>query len=318
MRIFRLAEILELKYKFGAIAPKEQRIANLERFLKSQILSLKDWAHDQYTVLDIIANAQFKKTTAETENDTKAIAGEEFCKKVLMLVDFIQSLSVDNLGKIREVSTILATLIEQNRFISFGEEKSKAEFQHVSAAIFEKFPHSTKHDRLTRDSNFNFAKKQLSRILSISISMRETLDSLEVAAPERFTHETTEGVDINAPSPGRFPAQRMPLSHHDIIKFIRHSGPEYGISTTEDWATVLYEDPVLKEQMTTVINAISRGHSPRDKASVKMQIAQILKEFEERKSSNMARFEGDPSAQTASQPESTSLFDKYHSGYPSK
>jgi hypothetical protein len=63
------------------------------------------------------------------------------------------------------------------------------------------------------------------------------------------------------------------------------------LSSLEDWTTVFRDDPKLKEEMTTVINAVNRGHLPLGSADIKMEIARILKEYEQRKSTNATLFE---------------------------
>ena len=113
--------------------------------------------------------------------------------------------------------------------------------------------------------------------------MLDEIKQLEVMVPEKFTHDNFTDIDINQENPSRFTPQRAPLSNYDVIDFIRQYGDRYGISGVEDWELAFRNDPQLKEQMTTVINALNRGHAPRDGAAVKEEIAQILKQHKDRK-----------------------------------
>jgi hypothetical protein len=153
----------------------------------------------------------------------------------------------------------------------------------VSELIFQLTPIATKHQVKLRNDLYSKARNGLFRILSLSSTMLDEIKQLEVMAPEKFTHDNFTDVDINQENPIRFTPQRAPLSNYDIIDFIRQYGDDYGISGTEDWELALRNDNELKQEMTTVINALNRGHTPRDNASVKEQIAQILKKHEERR-----------------------------------
>ena len=50
-------------------------------------------------------------------------------------------------------------------------------------------------------------------------------------------------------------------------------------------------DPVLREEITTVINALNRGHSPQNAIAVKDEIQKILQRHKELQPTNAHLFE---------------------------
>jgi hypothetical protein len=88
----------------------------------------------------------------------------------------------------------------------------------------------------------------------------------------------------------RLEPQRNQLSEYEVMPFIREYGMEYGLRNQQDWATAFRDDPMFKEEITTVINAVNRGRIPRDEASVKMEIAKVIRQHEERLATNKRVF----------------------------
>ena len=292
MRIDRLAELLVLKHKL-AISPAE-----LEASLRKKIPVLWNYPNKLFNILRACADAGAAKP--KDANERKAVAGHLFCKELLSLIDYLKANWLNiSLGEMREILTTIAQLIDKNKHPAFGPagklderaEPSTIQFPHVAELIFHLVQAGTKDARKKRDEQFGKAKTGLARTLSVTLDMLDDIQKLEVMVPEKFKYENVTDVDIDQKSPERFSPQRAPLSENDIIDFIRQHGDEYGISSKEDWATVFMNDQQLKEEMTTVINALNRGHSPKDAASVRMQIAEILKNYEQRKSTNAPLFE---------------------------
>ncbi len=292
MRLERLGKLFSWKYKLAASA------AELETSLRKKIPVLWTYPNKTFGILRACADSGASK--AQTPEERKAVAGYRFCKELLSIIDYLRAnwLNV-SLTEIRAALTRLIHLIESNKDMKFdaeGKASKEAEstgrqFPHVSALIFAMTPISKKHDIKLRDEQFGKARAGLARILSFALSMMDDIHELERVAPEKFTQQQFPKVDIEEPLPERFTPQRAPLAESDILSFIRQNGDAFGISSTEDWATVFRDDPQLKEEMTTVINALNRGHYPRGAADIKMQIAEILKRHEERKSSNAPLFE---------------------------
>jgi hypothetical protein len=293
MRLARLAKLYAWKYKIAA-SP-----ADLENDLRRKIIVLWTYPNKNFGILKACAESGAAKP--QTPNERKAVAGYQFCKQLLSIIDYLKVNYLNiSLPEIREVLTDLIQLINSNKDMKFSSdgapsedgEPSAVQFPHVSELIFQMVPISKKHDMKLRNEQFGKAKTGLARIMSVAIGMMDDIHELERVAPEKFQgYQPQTEVDIDQPMPGRFAPQRAPLSEYDIIDFIRQHGSEYGISSQEDWGTVFRDDPQLKQDMTTVINALNRGHYPKDSADVKMQIAEIIKNHEQRKSSNAPLFE---------------------------
>lgn len=262
MRLARLRLLYAYKYKI-ATDP-----AALEAAVRAQIAVLWDIPNKTHNILKACADSGASKPT--TPKEVLAMQGYSFCKKLLSVIDYIKvhqrDIPLDTLKQ------ALATIVK-----SIMDHKEGSKFPSVNELIYIIYPTPKKHDVKQRDGQLGKASTGLSRILSTSLSMLEDLKELSG--------------DVSKPMAERFEPARAPLSESDIIDFIRQYGDQYGISSTEDWGTAFRDDPVLKEQITTVINALNRGHSPKDAATVKMQIAEILKNHEERKSSNAPLFE---------------------------
>lgn len=289
MRIFRLAELFVLKY---ADTSSDQ----LETSIRKDIHILWKIPNELFNILRACAESSPKN--AKNVLQVKAINGFKFCQKLLTMIDYLET-NVDTISliEIKKITNSIVEFIEYNIYLKFdssgkpSEEgvKSELQFSHVSELIFEMIPATTKHTRVIRDQQFNKARTGLSRILSITLGIIEKISKLEMIVPEKF--DSTAPIGMNKKLPFRFIPDRSTLSIYDIMDFIRQHGLEYGISTTEDWATVFENDLQLKNEITTVINAINRGHYPKGSIDIKMEITRILKEYEERKSSNNPFFE---------------------------
>jgi translation initiation factor 1 (eIF-1/SUI1) len=285
MRLSRLGEIFALKYKVAA-DPKA-----LEASLRNQIKMLWKYTHELFNVLEACANEDAKGPTDAFGR--KALEGHRFCKKLLTMIDYLQSKwNTVSLGEMREVLHRIVKLIDVNKNIKFDAEGNPSEegeaivqFPHVSALVdqmFEAIRPKTKQVVRIQKENQGKARTGLSRIAGLAHNMLETLQKLEIMVPEQFTHVSK--VDIDEQLPERFTPQRAPLGEHNIIDFIRQHGNEYGISSQEDWQKTFENDEQLRQEMTTVINALNRGHYPRGSADVKMRIAEIMRRHEKRKS----------------------------------
>lgn len=291
MRIARLAELFVSKYADH----NNDSLKRLEGEIRSNIHVLWKFPNELFNILSACAKSEPKHP--KNADQVKAITGFKFCQQLLAMIDYMQAnRDTISLSQLKEILSQIINLIKINIHLKFDAsgkpsnkgEISEVQFPHVAELIFEMIPVRTKQDRVIRDQQFGKAKTGLSRILSFSLSMLEKLSKLEMLVPEQFDATQFNQEDISAK---RFIPQRVSLSIHDLIDFIRQHGQEYGISTTEDWETLFLDDPKLKEQMTTVINAINRGHYPKDASEIKMQIAEILRNHEERKITNAPIFE---------------------------
>lgn len=294
MRIYRLASLFTLKYKFADDS------GNLESSIRKQILMLWNYPNKLFPILKVCADSGAGK--AKTPHERKAIAGYKFCKKLIELIELLKN-NIDNfsIGEIRENLLRIVNLINENKDLSFGVEGKPSknapsplvatQFPHVSALIFELMPMLKRHDVKVRNDMQSKARTGLSRIFSLSSSMLEDIKRLEVMSPEKFTHDTKPDIDINQETPNRFTPQRAAVSYNDIIDFLRQHGDEYGLSSKEDWNIVFEHDPVLREEITSVINALNRGHNPIDGVAVKTEIQKILQRHKELQATNSHLFE---------------------------
>lgn len=285
MKVIKLAKYLGLKYKFAGEAQQ------IEHSLRKKIDILWNYPNKNFNILRVCADAGVSKPT--NPNEKKAVVGFKFCQELLSMIDYLKNNQYSlSLSKVRELLNNIIHLINKNKDLRFNEkgipsEEGKAEgiqFPAVSELIFELIPINKRHDVKLKNEQFGKAKTGLSRILGLSLDMMNDIFELEKLLPEQFQeplHETSEDIDEQLPK--AFTPQRAPLSEYDIIDFIRQHGENYGISSTDDWGKIFMDDPKLKQEMTTVINALNRGHVARNDAEVKMQLAEIMREHEERK-----------------------------------
>jgi len=289
MSLIFLGQIFEERYKKAGME-------HVENMVRSKIDSLYKIL-DNYNIIRFCAETGASRPKGADER--KAVAGYQFCKNLVSRIDYLEAnKKIVSLGQLRENLLHIIKLVAENKDAKFDAsgnisddgEFPKVQFPHVSELIFRAIPIKKKHDFKLRDEQFGKAKTGLSRILSLSTDMLKDIRELEIMSPESFKHENESEIDINSDH-ARFSPQRAPISVYDIVDFIRQHGDEYGISSQDDWEIALRNDPELKEKMTTVINAINRGHLPKDSADVKMQIAEIMKHHEQKKENNAHMFE---------------------------
>jgi len=283
MKLIRLAQILEIKYKFA------DNSASLEDIVRRRIDLLWDIPNKSFNILKACADSGASKP--KNENEQKAVEGFKFCRDLLNMINYLK-INKENisLGEIQEVILNIVNLIDKHKDIKFNDngrpsnkgEPSNIQFPHVSELIFQLTPVSNKHAIKLRNELYGKARTGLSRILSICNTMNDEIKEIELIDPDKFTYEP-KTVDFDQENPSRFKPQRAPLSNYDVIDFIRQHGDEYGLSSKENWELAFRNDPGFKEQITTVINALNRGHRPRDAASVKEEIADILEQHRNRK-----------------------------------
>lgn len=284
MQIFKIAELLVLKH--AAVSDAD----TLEISLRADIHSLWRFPNELFNILS--ACAQVDPKNANSSDEKKAVEGFKFCQQLLSMIDYLKSnQKTAPLGEIREVLLHVVTLIKDNIHKHQEDGKAVVQFPHVSELIFQMLPAKTVNERKKRDEQFGKAKTGLSRILSLAATMLSKIEKLELLVPEKFTYKEVTQIDRDQKIPDRFSPQRAPLSVYDIIDFIRQHGLDYFLPDREAWQVAITEDQILKEQMTTVINAINRGHGPRDSVGVKAQIQKILKDYAERRINNAPEFE---------------------------
>ena len=71
-------------------------------------------------------------------------------------------------------------------------------------------------------------------------------------------------------------------------------GSKYGLEDRDDWRYVVEHNEPLKQKLTTVINALNRGHSPRDAFEVGKEIKELLNRRDEINAPTNESFFGAP------------------------
>jgi hypothetical protein len=263
MDIIKFAKLLKIKY---AVSDANA----LEKSLRSDIAMLYKYPHELFNILEACAKAS--PSGAVSEHEKKVVAGAKFCENLLFIIDYLFEVrETISLNDLKMALNELIRLIESHRPI-IDDKKSVVDLSDVSALIFEMIRATTVSERTKRDQQFAKARAGVSRILSFALSMLEKISKIEMTNPDKFISFEEENEEAN-----RFKPKRAPLSVYDIVDFIRQHGPEYGIKDREDWGKVFRNNPQMKEEMTTIINAINRGHYPSNAPYIKEKIEKILK-----------------------------------------
>lgn len=282
MKTNRLGKLLAAKYKFAANAD------DLEFSLRKKINTLWDYPNKNFNILRACADSQVSKP--QNLDEKKAVLGYKFCKQLLSMIDYLKAnTNTIKMSEFKELLISIVDLINSNKNISLKSDDkiSDLQFPHISELIFQMIPVSKRHDIKLKNEQYGKAKTGLSRIFGLSLDMLKDIENLQKIAPDKFEFIN----EIVNTLPDKFMPQRAPISELDIIDFIRQHGDKYGLSSQEDWANVFMDNPKLKEEITTVINALNRGHHPKDDLSVKQQIATILQNIKQNKANNANLFE---------------------------
>ena len=97
---------------------------------------------------------------------------------------------------------------------------------------------------------------------------------------------------------------RKPLSKEKLRMFmLTPAAQAYGLDNLDVMTGVL-EDPELREMLTTVINAVDRGHVPKDGSDIALIAKDIKKRIEDKKKTNLPELAVEKSA-----PPAASLFE---------
>lgn len=236
--------------------------------LRSRITNLSNIINKTHGILRECSDSDAKNP--KNEREASAVEGFEFIKKVVGMIDYLDALkdhqSPESLKDIYLAALILKETIEKN--LATKHEGRDVQFPHVSDLIWEMKPLAGKKWDDFRKYESAKARGGLARIMSIAIDMLKNLKDA--------------GIDVGfgkVEDDDRFKPQRAELSSQEIIPFLLEYGPEYGIENTDEWMKVLESDKGLKSKLTTIINALNRGHSPVDASGAKKQIREILEGY---------------------------------------
>jgi len=291
MKLFRLSELIAVKYKVAAEASDlEKNEAEIRRMIvelwnvgstKPELNASKSPYGEILRGLSTLSLQGKAKSPLEEQ----AMKGHALLKEVLNITDVLKI----NVNKI-DLQTLRAQLENLRSLLRVSMEpgtKGTVDFPDVSTLVFLGMEQRTKLERdKFKTPAYVKARTGLIRIFEIAGNIISKLNKFE-GLPS--TGDPTDRPTRSTQKARLYP-QRAPLAEYDIVPFLRQYGLEYGLRNNEDWGTAFRDDPQFKESITTVINALDRGLLPRDEASVKMEIARVIKEHEERKATNKSVF----------------------------
>ena len=269
MKIDKLSQSFEQKYELvsQAVDPK---MADVEANIRNSLDILWEIPNRLFNILRACADANASKPT--NANEAQAVEGHQFCKKIVSIIDYLKAnKSAVSLSDIRKALTLLVKEIKENQ----KQVDEKLQFPHVSELIFQLLSSSSKHDRKLRDQQYAKARKGLSRITSIALTILNAMNKLG-GSTEEF---------------GRFEPQGAKLSDSEIMSFIRQHGDDYNIPDLETWSFVVDSDPSLELPLTRLVHALSRGKIPSGTDQIRSIIQNILDRRQEATQTNAPLFE---------------------------
>jgi hypothetical protein len=277
MSVIKLGQKFELKYKLASTPDHD------EFLIRQQLASLYTWL-EKYNILIGIAESDMKNINKKVPVQVSAFAGYSFIKK---LVDNINILRKDDanlsLDQIRDLVKENVKLIDENKNVKVDPRGNEVvSFPSVSDAVLFKLPlKNTKNSQTEREVQFQKVSQGLERINSVNLTILKMLQDLQNRAPEKFS-EIVDKEEL----PERFEGETKIISEHEIMRFIRSYGPQYGINSPDEWRFAIENDEKLKRELTVVFNALKGGHVPKDSQSVKSQLSRILSEYRRRHQTN--------------------------------
>lgn len=247
--LLRLGQLFGHKYG-------EPNFKDVEASIRNQLDALWHIPNQTYNILRACSDAN--ATNPSDERETLALSGFHFCRRIVGIIDYLKANRNDvPLSVVRRGLEEILGLIKE----SIGSGKENEQFPNVSELIFQMLPSSKKHDRKLRDQQYQKARKGLSRIASISMTILNQMNKLGGAT------ELSEG---------RFDPRGAKLSQSEIMSFIRQNGDKFGIPDLTSWSLLLDIDPSLELPLTKLIHALSRGQIPKEGEHLKKVIRETL------------------------------------------
>lgn len=246
------------------------QMADVSASIRNQIDVLWNIPNNTFNILRACADAGAAQPKNEQED--LAVEGYKFCRKVVSIVDYLKANRNElPLSEIRKGITAVVDEIIKNQ----KREGDELQFPHVSALIFHLLPSSRKHDRKLRDQQYAKARKGLSRMASVALTILNEMN--------RLGGKSEVG--------GQFEPQGAKLSQSEIMSFIRQHGDTYGIPDLATWSLVVNTDPALELPLTRLVHALSRGRVPNGADKIKPIIQNIISRRQELTQTNAPVFE---------------------------
>jgi hypothetical protein len=274
MRIYRLAQIFEQKLQAqGGLLDDPPAPAKIIESVKQDLLNAYrshiDVKTAKYPVLKMLADT-----------------GEEFSALIIAHMTELAA-NIDELGAkpsdlFKKVNKLLGIINQAHTALA----NKKIPVLHGS------------QERMQRESERNFVNHVGSKF---STTLRYLSSTLVKCAKvlQRFLPKET------ALEGGAVSQVRKPLSKEKLRMFmLTPAAQAYGLDNMDVMTKVL-EEPELREMLTTVINAVDRGHVPRDGSDISEIAKTIKKRIQEKKQTNLTELEVEKSA-----PPAVSLFEE--------
>jgi len=255
MRIVRLANFLELKYDLKSEGASLPEI--MEEIKRNLILSYNLYVNSATAkdpVLQMIADLGEPFSKSLINNMEKTIANiDKLAGSPALLFKMVNGM----LGAIQEIKD--------------DPERRVRNFIHDSI-------------RVTKESERNYRERVKSKFETILYRLSSILEKqakiLQVFLPK---DKPLAG--------GMITPERKQLSKDKLLFFSRTPAAKfYGLDSLEVLERVIFYDD-LREKLTTLINAIDRGHIPIDGYEIKSATREIMESFKNRDTTNAKEFD---------------------------
>lgn len=246
MRTVRLANLFELKYN-----------------LKSEAASLPEMMNDIKRDLISAYNHYVNASTAkEPVLQIVADLGEPFSKSLIHNMDK----TIANIDVLAE-SPILLFKVVNNMLGAIQEVKDDPE----------KRVRNTIHDsiRVTKQSDRNYRELLKSKFEMTLYRLSSVLEKQAKILKAFLPKDIPLAGGVVSP-------ERKQLSRDKLLAFSRTPAAQmYGLNSLDVLERVLFYDD-LRQKLTTLINAVDRGHVPVDGPEIKAETRQIMESFKNR------------------------------------
>ena len=247
MNIVKLAQILELKYNFKSTAATIQEVV---RGVKNDLLVVyKNYISAKTAVANYSAIPFF------------AQQGEQHCVQIVEdmedIVAKLDKLATNPAKLFKAINNVLGTIKELDAVIKEGTQSP---------------------ERLDRQSQLNQYRHQVKK-LEESLKRVSNMLFQKAKILQKFVPGQELAGEPTIP-------RRKPLSKGKLYAFMKSSvAIKFGLDNI-DVMTRLLDDPELREMLTTVINAIDRGHAPADGPQIYGEVSKIISRMEQKQTND--------------------------------
>lgn len=238
-----------------------------------------------YQILRQIASAELKGAP-KNDKEVNAARGHAFVKNIVHIIDLLKkNLNTVDLDIIEEK---LKEVVEEIELNASDGGRGTTDFADLTDYILLTGGNTTNLNK----SDKRKIEGEYSKIRTIITKIHSSADSIVSAIMKSRGEDPNKDKNYRHHQRRRLVPRRAPVYEGDIVDFLRQHGTGYGLKDYDAWQIAFENDPMLKEQITTVINSLNRGMKhPTDESSVKMQVAEIMKNHEMRKANNLGALE---------------------------